>query len=214
MTEAACLRCYDGHMVDHASLSHLLAARPRRTIAPQGRPRAAVLLALYGPDADPRLLYTVRSFHVEHHKGEISFPGGAIDPGDITVEDAALREAFEEIGVAQHHVSVLGRLDDIVTISNFVVTPVVGRLSRHPYDFRLHEREVGRLLEVPLSHLLDPASVQSQVLGPEKRIFPRFTFGSDVIWGATARITHDFLDMLRRPLEHAVVGEAPAADAS
>ncbi|MSQ25503.1 MAG: CoA pyrophosphatase [Dehalococcoidia bacterium] len=202
-------------MIHPASVSHLLAVRRRRTIAPQGRPRAAVLLALYGPDADPRLLYTVRSFQVEHHKGEISFPGGAIDPGDTTVEDAALREAFEEIGLAQQDVSVLGQLDDIVTISNFVVTPVVGRLARHPYDFTLHTREVARLLEVPLSHLLDPASVQSQALGPEKRIFPRFTFGADVIWGATARITHDFLDMLRQQLAPAVIpATAPAHDHS
>ena len=197
-------------MVDPDSLARLLAARHRRAIAPQGRPRAAVLLALYGPVAAPLVLYTVRSFEVEHHKGEISFPGGAVDPVDTTVEDAALREAFEEIGVAQQDVSVLGRLDDIVTISNFVVTPIVGRLARHPYDFTLHAREVARLLEVPLAHLLNAASDPSRATGTADRVLPRFAYGADVIWGATARITHDFIGMLRHPLEAAAAQERTA----
>ncbi len=162
-----------------------------------GRPRAAVLLALYGPPPDYRLIYTVRSYEVEHHKGEISFPGGARDPEDPSDVGTALRESYEEVGIKAEDVTVLGLLDDVVTRSNFVVTPVVGRVEAYPYSFRLYEAEVAELLEVPLSHLADPAN---HVPSPrratgEQPPYPSYRFGEHVIFGVTALITTRFLSV-------------------
>jgi 8-oxo-dGTP pyrophosphatase MutT (NUDIX family) len=175
-----------------------LAKRPRRVIEDAGRPRAAVLVALYGPGPDFQVIYTVRTQHVEHHKGEISFPGGGRDPEDASETHTALREAFEEVGIWQRDVSVLGVLDDVITRSNFVVTPVVGRLARHPYEFKLYAPEVAELLAVPLSHLTDRLNyVPHPLLPPDRQPpFPSYKFGEHVIFGATALMTSRFLGVL------------------
>ena len=182
--------------MDHQGIAKLLNARQRRTIPDEGRPRAAVLLVLYGPNPDYRVLYTVRSYEVEHHKGEISFPGGVRDPEDRSEIDTALRETYEEIGIDREDVQVLGLLDDVVTRSNFVVTPVVGSVDKHPYRFRLFETEVAELLEVPLSHLADTANHVPHPGRPagEQPPFPSYRFGEHVIFGATALITTRFLN--------------------
>ena len=163
----------------------------------EGRPAASVLVPLYGPGPDYQVIYTVRSYRVEHHKGEISFPGGAAEPHDGSFEATALRESFEEVGIARHHVTVLGLLDDIVTRSGFVVTPVVGRVETYPYAFVVDAVEVAELLEVPLSHLRDEAN---HVPHPNPREgvqppFPSYQFGEHVIFGATASITAGFLHL-------------------
>jgi 8-oxo-dGTP pyrophosphatase MutT (NUDIX family) len=180
-------------MMDIAEVETKLNARNRIAIPDGGRPRAAVLVPLYGSGPDFRLLYTLRTHKVEHHKGEISFPGGAKDPDDESVRHTALRESMEEIGTGLDDVELLGFLDDIVTTSEFVVTPIVGRIRPYPYEFSLHEHEVAELLEVPLSHLREPANHRSGV-GP--RGGPAYAFGSRMIWGATGRITASFLAIL------------------
>lgn len=191
----------EGSLVtDLDDISRILSSRQRRVTPPSGRLTAAVLLCLYGPAPDFRVIYTVRTQEVEHHKGEISFPGGVRDPEDASLVDTALRESFEEVGIAAKDVTVLGLLDDTVTISNFVVTPVVGRIELHPYEFILHEVEVGELLEVPLSHLMDPANQQHD---PRNRLgqlrpTPSYRFGHHLIYGATAAMTTGFLDLLRQ----------------
>ena len=182
---------------DLGELSRMLGSRKRRVISPSERPPAAVLVSLYGPGPDYLLLYTVRTHKVEHHKGEISFPGGVHDPGDSSLTHTALRESLEEIGVMSEHVEVLGLLDDTVTRSNFVVTPVVGRVEGHPYAFRLHEEEVEELLEVPLSHLADPANHVPHPLDPTgRRGYPAYKFGDHIIFGATAMMTTGLLGIL------------------
>jgi 8-oxo-dGTP pyrophosphatase MutT (NUDIX family) len=136
---------------------------------------------------------------VEHHKGQISFPGGAHDPEDEDLLQTALRETFEEIGVTPGDVELIGALDDILTISNFVVSPYVGVLrQRGPYTFNFSPFEVAEILEVPLDHLLDAANYVSEV--QERDGMPitmhSFRYGEHVIWGATGRITRQFLDLL------------------
>jgi 8-oxo-dGTP pyrophosphatase MutT (NUDIX family) len=167
-------------------------------------PRAAVLLPLYDAgnapgSGEPHVLFTVRSELVEHHKGQISFPGGAHDPEDRDLAHTALRETFEEIGVAIDHVEIIGQLDEMITVSNFLVRPFVGRITRAgPYPFAHSEVEVAEILEVPLGHLRDEVNVvvEPRMYQGREIMAYSYRFGDHLIWGATARILKQFLDLL------------------
>ncbi|MEX2247700.1 MAG: CoA pyrophosphatase [Dehalococcoidia bacterium] len=162
-------------------------------------PRAAVLLPLYEKDGEPHVLFTRRSELVEHHKGQISFPGGAADASDRDLTHTAVRETWEEIGVALDHVDVIGQLDEMVTISNFLVRPFVGVLTEPaPYPFVHSEIEVAEILEVPLAHLRDPSNLETEARmwqGVERLMYS-YRWREHVIWGATARILTQFLDVI------------------
>ncbi len=184
-------------MVDHIR-DALASFRPRR-IERDGLPRAAVLIAVY-EEQEPCVLLTVRTEMVEHHKGQISFPGGAQDPEDADLTATALRESEEEIGLQRADVEVWGQLDDIVTISNFIVSPYVGRVTKAaPYAFTPSAVEVAELLEVPLAHLhgpslnTEPAPWRGRLVPP-----PSYSFGEHLIWGATARMLGQFLELTQR----------------
>ena len=173
--------------------------QPRR-IERDGLARAGVLIAIYEQAGVPYVLLPVRSEQVEFHKGQISFPGGMKDDGDSDVWATALREAEEEIGLRREHVEVWGRLDDIVTISDFLVTPYVGRVTRAaPYPFAPSGYEVAELLEVPLPHLLDPANVNREPVAWREMMAPppSYSFGKHLIWGATGRMLAQFLEITR-----------------
>ncbi|MGI8549603.1 MAG: NUDIX hydrolase [Dehalococcoidia bacterium] len=160
---------------------------------------AAVLILLYPTPAGDCLLLTVRSELVEHHKGEISFPGGGVHEEDEDLAATALRETSEEVGVDPDVVEILGRLDDLLTISNFHVTPFVGVLHRSPYDFIPSPIEVAEVLEVPIAHLLDAANSeprQGQVPGSDHDCID-YLFRGHRVWGATARILRQYLDLIR-----------------
>jgi 8-oxo-dGTP pyrophosphatase MutT (NUDIX family) len=175
-----------------------LAAHAPQRIERDGLPRAAVLIPLYDRDETLHVLLQVRTELVEHHKGQISFPGGMEDPGDVDLEHTALRETEEEIGLAREDVEVLGRLDDIVTITNFIVTPYVGRITRRgPYPFAPSGYEVAELLEVPLPHLRRPNALNVEPVAWRDRLVPppSYSFGEHVIWGATGRLLQRFLEM-------------------
>src|SRR2546422_4378074 len=117
---------------------------------------AAVLILVCDREGEPHVVFTERTTHVEHHKGQISFPGGACDEADDCLETTALRETFEEIGVVPDHVHIVGQLDDMVTVSNFRVTPYVGLLrTEFEYPFVLNDHEVARVVQVPLTFLMD-----------------------------------------------------------
>jgi 8-oxo-dGTP pyrophosphatase MutT (NUDIX family) len=161
--------------------------------------RAAVLLPLYDARDEPHVLFTVRSELVEHHKGQISFPGGAHDPDDRDLAHTAVRETFEEIGVAMDHVEIIGQLDEMITVSNFLVRPFVGRITQPgPYPFAHSEIEVAEILEVPLTHLRDEANVVVEPRMYQGREIQAYSyrFGHHLIWGATARILKQFLDLV------------------
>lgn len=170
-------------------------------IDPEGRPRASVLLLFYEVDGEPRLLFTRRTDLVEHHKGQICFPGGAYEEGDEDLLRTALRETYEEVGVLPEHVTPIGQLHDIVSRgSNFVITPHVGVISGPlPYPFDHAQHEVEELLEVPLSCLLDDANVSSETheFDGVPVTMPSYRYGDQVIWGATARILQQLLDLLK-----------------
>ncbi len=175
------------------------ANEPKR-IERDGLPRAGVLIPIYVQDDVPHVLLTVRSEHVEFHKGQISFPGGAHDPGDADLVATALRESEEEIGLMRHHVDIWGQLDDIVTISDFIVSPYVGVVTEPaPYPFTPSEIEVAELIAVPLPHLHGPDGLNTEPTTwrdmPVRT--PSYSFGEHLIWGATARMLQEFLDLTR-----------------
>lgn len=175
-----------------------LAAYQPETIQPDPPlPPAGVLLILHERPNGPHIIFQKRTDHVRDHKGQISFPGGATDPGDENVLATALRETHEEIGVEAAHIEVLGQLDDMVTVSNFCITPFVGWLERYPYDWKFSDAEVAYLLEVPLTHLLDPDNLipDRRVINGREYTFQSYQFGDDLIWGATARMLGNFLDI-------------------
>ncbi|GBD13965.1 putative Nudix hydrolase NudL [bacterium HR24] len=177
-----------------------LAAYSPLTIREPGTVPAAVLVPLYLKDGEVHVLFTERTHHVEHHKGQISFPGGARDPEDPDLMTTALRESYEEAGIRPEDVEVIGRLDDIITITNFLVTPYVGVLRCDSgYQFCAHPHEVASLLEVPLPHLLDWRNMELELRQWRGTpvLVPAFRWNGYRIWGATARILKQFLDLLQ-----------------
>ncbi len=178
-------------------LRNILCTRERKIIEDPSFARAAVLVPLFKKANDYHLLFTRRTDLVKHHKGEISFPGGMVDESDSNLEMTALREAFEEIGLKERDVQIIGMLDDIVTVSQFIVTPIVGVLP-YPYSFKLSEVEIAELIEVPLSALLQKECFGEREIfrGREQEIVYSYQYGDHVIWGATARILKQFLDLI------------------
>jgi 8-oxo-dGTP pyrophosphatase MutT (NUDIX family) len=164
------------------------------------RPRAAVLIPVYQAGDEIHIVLTKRTDRVEHHKGEISFPGGAHDPTDADLVATALRESHEEIGLHPKHVEVIGRVDDFITVSQFHVTPYVGLIDplSAPYRWLPQEREVAEILEVPLPHLLDPSNLvrERRVLSDGRTAeMDSFKWREHLVWGATARMLKNFLDV-------------------
>ncbi len=157
---------------------------------------AAVLVPLVVATDGWHLLYTRRTDRVESHKGQVSFPGGACDAGETSPEQTALREAQEEVGIDPAGVRVLGRLADMLTITNFRVTPVVG-VIRWPTVFRLGEDEVERVFTIPLEWLADRGNRwEFYMPGRKGRVISYHPYDGELLWGATAQMTVDFLTVL------------------
>lgn len=162
---------------------------------------AAVLIPLYENDGEWHALYTRRTEDVEAHRGQVSFPGGMLEHGDEDARDGALREAEEEIGLARPDVRILGQLDPLLTVTQFQIIPFVGVIP-WPYDLRLNSTEVARAFGVPLRWLNDPANLESRkrkpfLPGPEIDVYYFKPYEAEVIWGATARLTLQLLEILK-----------------
>jgi len=181
-----------------ARLDVALARRPRVALDRSDLVSAAVLLPITDHDG-PHILFTKKSDAVPHHKGQFSFPGGICEERDASRVETALREAWEEIRLPGEAVEVLGLLDDIPTRATpFVITPVVG-IVREPVAFQADGREIERVIEVPLSVLRDPAIFSTEVWQRDGSAHTVHFFrvsAEDVVWGATARILRQFLDLL------------------
>jgi 8-oxo-dGTP pyrophosphatase MutT (NUDIX family) len=164
---------------------------------------ASVLVPLFRTDDQFRVLFTKRADTVEYHKGEVSFPGGTVDLDDHSWEHTAIRETFEEIGVKEEDIEILGQLDDITTlISHFIIHPFVGMIP-YPYSFHINRREVEQLIEVPLEFFVNPSQPQPHTIeyGEERLEVPAFKYGDTVIWGATERIVEHFIALIHRRVE-------------
>ncbi len=180
--------------VDPQAIRAALAAH-RRVAIDRGELRAAaVLVPLFEKEGEGHVLLTRRAETMNHHRGEIAFPGGVRHGADADLLATALRETHEEVGIAPSDVTVLGRLDDIVSVHGYHVTPFVG-VFPHPYPLRADAREIARILEVPLSVLADPARCRQEDWRHRGREYPVwfYTVGDDEIWGLTAAVLRQFL---------------------
>jgi 8-oxo-dGTP pyrophosphatase MutT (NUDIX family) len=158
---------------------------------------AAVLILLYPHGARPHLVLTLRTSKVDHHRDQVSLPGGEKD-GRETIVEAALRETAEELGVRASDVRVLGRLTPLyIPPSNFCIFPVVAAAEKRP-KFRRAPAEVAEIIELPLDILLDPESVRREVwsLNGQNTVVPFYTFGGHKIWGATAMVLAEFAEII------------------
>lgn len=156
---------------------------------------AAVLVAIWQRDGVAHVVLTKRASHLKHHPGQIAFPGGKIEEGDLGPEAAALREAAEETGLDPASVIVLGTLAPHETVTGFLVTPVLARIHA---DFapKADPSEVEEVFTVPLSHLLDPRhyTIQSRLWRGQMRRYYAVPWGPYYVWGATARILRGLAD--------------------
>jgi 8-oxo-dGTP pyrophosphatase MutT (NUDIX family) len=186
-----------------------LSGRERRRIPPGDMRESAVLLPVCWDGGRPLVILTRRSMDVEHHKGEISFPGGRAEPSDAGPVETALREAQEEIGLSGRDVDVLGLLDDHISIVGYHITPVVGAVP-FPYDFRINS-ESESMITLPLETALGEDSWMAErsfFKGGRVNLYFLETTGG-VVWGATARILKHFADILAgRPLPFRAVSPA------
>lgn len=176
----------------------ILGARKKEVISGGGLTPSAVLLPLFRKEGEIYLLFTRRTESVKDHKGQISFPGGTQDEGDEELWVTALRESYEEIGVKSEDVKILGELDDITTITNYCISPFVGVIP-YPYEFVVNKAEIAELIEVPISALLDPKIfTEEKAYIYQGRLYPvyYFNYGKTVIWGATAKILKQFLELI------------------
>jgi 8-oxo-dGTP pyrophosphatase MutT (NUDIX family) len=179
-----------------------MAPRPRRgwdpMRLPEGlRPAAALLLIYPGDGGDATIVLTVRSSGLPQHAGQVSLPGGAVDE-DETFEDAALREAEEEVGVPVTSVVLLGALTPLhIPVSGFLLHVYVGVAARRP-SFVAHAGEVARVAEIALAALVAPGAIETTRWAYEGREYevPFFAVDGLQVWGATAMVLSEFLAVL------------------
>jgi 8-oxo-dGTP pyrophosphatase MutT (NUDIX family) len=162
------------------------------------RPAAVLIPVVDHPQ--PTVLLTQRSAHLNDHAGQISFPGGKIDPGDASPRDAALREAFEEVGLTRDFIEPIGYLDLYGTSFGFRILPTVARV-RPGFKLRISAGEVDDAFEVPLAFLMDPANHQlhSKEFRGIERTYYAMPFAERYIWGATAGILRTLYERIYLP---------------
>ncbi|HVT04771.1 MAG TPA: CoA pyrophosphatase [Thermoanaerobaculia bacterium] len=165
-----------------------------------GLRRACVVIPLVPHGATYSLLFSQRSRSLNVHGGQISFPGGSAHEGE-TLEDAGLREMQEEVGVPAVSVELIGRMDDVVTRTGFIVAPFVGVLKEKP-AYVLQSSEVDEVFEVPVNALLRPGVPEIRYLMYQGGKYPSYSYECDgvTVWGLTGRILKSFLDVVRLTL--------------
>ena len=174
-----------------------LERRPRRIVPPGPLVRAAVLVPIVDR-GEAHLVFAQRTERVGHHAGQISFPGGRVDPADADDLAAALREAHEEVGLEPSRVEPLGLLDDTETFATqYVITPFVG-VVRGPVVWQPDGEEIEKVIEVPVAALLDRGSFRVERWerdGVARDVY-FYDYRGTTIWGATARILKQYLDVV------------------
>jgi 8-oxo-dGTP pyrophosphatase MutT (NUDIX family) len=177
-------------------IRNCLAALNRRRLANGFTREAAVLMPVLEWDHKYHFLLTQRTEEVQTHKGQISFPGGMRE-GDEDLMKTALRETFEEVGIEENSIEILGRFHDYLSITGYRVAPFAGFI-KGPFTINPQVREVAEVLQVPFRIFLDPNRLRIEkrtVLRRESDVY-FYSYGTYQIWGLTALIIKDFLDAL------------------
>ena len=165
---------------------------------PSGRPQASVLIAIlnYGEYIEsPELIYTQRSGHLSTHSGEVSFPGGKAEDEDVSLFDTALRESNEEMSLNGEDVTMLGKLDYLISRHKIEVNPFIATVDK-AQDLKANE-EIQEIFTVPLSFLLDPKNIKRESIERQGSVWevPTWSLKNQKIWGLTAMITINFLNV-------------------
>jgi 8-oxo-dGTP pyrophosphatase MutT (NUDIX family) len=170
----------------------------RRKVIETGEHRvSAVLIPLFDRNGEISLIFTRRTGQVKHHKHQISFPGGVREDGDEKLQDTVLREVEEEIGLTGNHIEIIGAIDDIATVTGFRITPFAGIVPSE-YSFVLNRAEIKELIPVPVRLLLQPSVFSSGYRSYKGEKHHSYYFRVNrrtIIWGATARILAQFLEV-------------------
>ncbi|MDD5398932.1 MAG: CoA pyrophosphatase [Dehalococcoidia bacterium] len=175
-----------------------LAAREKRTISTEGLTRSAVLIPLFEKEGRCHILFTKRTDHLHHHKGQISFPGGGRHEEDRSMLETALRESREEIGLKESDVEILGEMDDAATLTSFYhIVPFVG-LIPYPYDFKPDKFEVREVFSLSLDDLMNKAVRKSEnyTFGDLKVEMHSYELDGRFIWGATAWMLGQLIEII------------------
>lgn len=177
-------------------ISNVLSSREPKDLTHLTYKLAAVLMPIQERDDGDHLVLTKRAEELNHHRGQVAFPGGRVDPEDADELGAALRESHEEIGLDPGDVRVLGRLDQVTAAYDFVVTPFIGIIPSE-YEFRLNPVETAAVFSVPIAALLEPkcATIADHLSSHGEPVYHFYYEGWD-IWGATARIIVQFLGLV------------------
>jgi 8-oxo-dGTP pyrophosphatase MutT (NUDIX family) len=170
-------------------IERILRHRKKERITGENLKASAVLIPLFYSQGQYHILFTERSEEVVFHKGQVCFPGGTREPSDSSLLQTALRESEEEIGIKTKDIEILGELDDMLTfVTDYVISPFVAFIS-HPHSLKTNGREVKGAFSVPLSFLMDEANFKQDSYAYE--------YEGHIIWGATARILKQFIDLLK-----------------
>ncbi|MFP3880059.1 MAG: NUDIX hydrolase [Dehalococcoidia bacterium] len=170
-------------------LKSSLSRRKKRRITGGGIRPSAVLVPVFCHEGQYHLLFTERTDEVDFHKGQVCFPGGTQELADSSLLQTALRESREEISLKAEDVDILGELDDVRTLtSNYVISPFVGFIP-YPYPFKVDGREIKEVFSVPVSFVMDEANFRQDSYA--------YVYHGHTIWGATARIIRQFIDLLK-----------------
>jgi 8-oxo-dGTP pyrophosphatase MutT (NUDIX family) len=183
-------------------LKQALAKHVVKRVDGTGMMPSAVMILLYPKDGEYCILLNKRSEQVEHHKGEISFPGGARDPEDRDALETALRETEEEMGIKRSDITVIGEMDEVATRSNFRVQVFTGTIE-YPYEFSPSAIEIAEVLEFPVSALIDPVNRRTETRWDNGQPVTSYSYVHEehVVFGATARILQSCVDIFDGKLE-------------
>ena len=181
------------------AVRRVLADGPKTTLDDPALTPAGVMLLLYRKNDGYVVLLNKRSDTVDHHRSEVSFPGGRRDETDASLLHTALRETHEEIGVLPDDVDVLGKLDEVATVTKYAVSAFVGTIPEG-YRFTPSHAEVAEIIELPIAPLIDGAydRNETRLIDDRPVRWPSYAYDGHVIWGATARVLSGFVDLMSR----------------